>query len=331
MKDFFKGIALITVSLILFPAVPCLIGVASGQGDVVQASVEISGVEKESAEETVGEVYLYDIYEERVITLTAEEYVASALAVQLPPETDPEVLKAQAVLMYTYILRRRLEEKRSPTPGLMGCDISNDTDKYPRLALDFGESADRDVFLNAAKEVLGEYCAYGGEPISVAYCRSAGTETESAQTVLGEDIPYLQKTPTYEPDAYYTTVTYTADEVFARLTTAGEGYVLLGGAESWITVKEAADSGYICSAYLDSRFIISGAELARLLNLPSARFTFRYSPSTERFTFTVSGSGSLVGFSQRGAMALAEQGYNYKELLLHYFRDIDIVSPKAPE
>ena len=324
MKNFFKGVALITAALILFPAIPYAVGIVfPDEAEAVPAMADAAAF---SPVESVGEVSVYDSVTGRTFELTAREYVAATLAAILPPNADPEVLKAQAVLMYTYVLRRREEERASPTPSLMGCDVGTDTDKYPRLALGDDLRFDFETFRDVAEEVAGEYCSYAGEPISVAYCYSAGTSTESAETVLGTDIPYLRATPTGEPDAYFTTVTYTADEVFARLGTADSGYVLLGDASGWITPNETAPSGYVLSVKLDSRFIVSGAELSRLLNLPSSRFTFRYSPATERFTFTVSGSGSLVGMSQRGAAALAAQGYNYKEILLHFFDGIDILT-----
>lgn len=329
MKDFFKGLAILTFALLLFPAIPYIISTVSPDAPAVGASSNIT-IPKDPSYDLITEVYLYDAVTERVITLTAEEYIAAALAAQLSPSSDPELLKAQTVLMYTYLLRRRAEESVNPAPELHGCDISTDTSKYPRLILGDAETLDFEVYRSIAREVLGEYCSYGGEPISVAYCCSAGSSTESALTVLGVDIPYLQSVPTEEPDAYHTTVTYTADEVFARLTTTEDGYVLLGDAKNWITLKDTTANGYVKSVYLDSRFIVSGTEIARLLNLPSARFTFRYSEATDRFTFTVSGSGSLVGMSQRGAAVLASQGYNYREILLHYFKDIELRQSTVP-
>ena len=323
MKDFFKGLMLITLSLLLFPAIPYAVGMFYHEDEVIEVSSEIAAAKQN--EDYIAEVYVYDTVAEKEIVLTTEEYIAAALAPMYSPNADQELLKAQAVLMYTYILRRRKDEALSPTPDLHGCDISTDGSQYPRLMLGKDMTFDYENFRAAARAVKGVYCSYGGEPISVAYCYSAGLSTESAETVLGEDIPYLQAHQTSEPDAYFTTVTYPSDEVFARLTTSDAGYVLLGSPSGWITEKETAPSGYVKSVYLDSRFIVSGSEIARLLNLPSARFTFRYSESTDRFVFTVSGSGSLVGMSQRGAGVLAAQGYSYQEILKYYFDGIEIV------
>ena len=330
MKDYFKGLAMVTAALILFPAVPYIAGAILPHDEpAIAASADIQ-LPRNEGYDLITEVYLYDVVAERILTVKTEEYLASALAAQLSPDAEPELLKAQAVLMYTYLLRRRIEETLNPSPELYGCDMSTDTNKYPRLTLGDDLSFDLEPFRKAALEVMGEYCSYGGEPISVAYCSSAGMSTESSETVLGVDVPYLRSASTGEADGYITTVTYTADEVFARLTTTDDGYILLGDADGWITPNETTESGYVKSVYLDSRFVVSGLEIARLLNLPSARFTYRYSPATDRFTFTVSGSGSLVGLSQRGGNALAAEGYNYREILLHFFTDIELKISRVP-
>lgn len=329
MRDFFKGLALITAALLLFPAIPYAAGaIFSEKEEAAEAFSQTSPQSPEPAE-AITEVYIYDTISERALALDTEDYIAAALFEQLPPNCEKELIKAQAVLMYTYILKRRRDETALPTPELYGCDVSTDSSKYPRLSL--GEVSEEELspFKEAAKEVLGEYCSYGGEPIVAAFCYSAGITTESAKTVLGADIPYLKSVATNEPDAFFTTVAYTEEEVFARLTTAEGGYVLLGDPQGWITPKETAATGYVQSVYLDSRFIVSGSEIARLLNLPSARFTFRYSPASNRFIFTVSGSGSLVGLSIRGGNELAKKGYNYKEILLHFFDGINILEAKS--
>ncbi len=330
MKDFFKGLAVVTAALIVFPAVPCFLGkfYPLPRAEAVEADVDAGDFESASTP-VLGDVHVYDEPTGRIITLSAEEYVAEALAAQLSPDAHRELLKAQAVVMYTYILKRRYAEAASPTPGLSGCDVGTDVLKYPRLAS--GEDIDLEPYREIVRETAGEYLSYEGEPITVAYCRAAGLSTESAKTVLGTDIPYLISVATNEPDAYYTTVSYTSDEVFARLTTTDKGYVLLGDPSGWLTIHETADSGYIKTLLLDSRFEVSGSEAARLLNLPSARFTFRYSSATDRFTFTVSGSGSLAGLSLRGAGIMAASGSSYREILAHYFPGTELCpQPQRP-
>lgn len=325
MKNFFKGLIALTLALIIFPAVPWFIGISSPDSETVEAAAEANvPKEPEKTLYSLTEVSVYDTVRGREKIININDYVAGTVAAQLAGDCPRELLKAQSVVMYTYILRRHLDEIENATPGLMGCDVSDDTNKYPRVLSDGTDGVDLDIYKEVAKEVEGEYISYGGEPITVAYCRSAGSCTESALTVLGVDVPYLQSVPSEEPDNYHTTVIYSSDEVFARISTANDAYILLGNPEDWIKISKAESNGYVSEVTLDSTYKVLGIEFAKMLNLPSARFTFRYSQASDRFTFTVSGSGSLVGLSQRGAAVMAGEGYNYREIIAHYFKDVKI-------
>ncbi|AUO07607.1 sporulation protein [Paenibacillus jamilae] len=46
---------------------------------------------------------------------------------------------------------------------------------------------------------------------------------------------------------------------------------------------------------------------------------------TQSFIFTGKGNGHGLGLSQWGANGLAEQGYDYKKILKHYYKNVDIV------
>ena len=43
-----------------------------------------------------------------------------------------------------------------------------------------------------------------------------------------------------------------------------------------------------------------------------------------KFVFSGSGSGHGVGLSQKGAQGMAQRGYDYKEILCHYYTGITI-------
>ena len=77
--------------------------------------------------------------------------------------------------------------------------------------------------------------------------------------------------------------------------------------------------------------VMTGADLRRVLNLRSTRFTVipQYGgifsgqnsgkPPTG-FQVDGKGFGHAVGMSQWGAYNLARQGYGYQQILLHYYR-----------
>ena len=63
-----------------------------------------------------------------------------------------------------------------------------------------------------------------------------------------------------------------------------------------------------------------------LFNLNSTNFSFIQSGNELEIITT--GYGHGVGMSQWGAEGMADKGYDYGEILKHYFTDIEIVNMK---
>jgi len=77
--------------------------------------------------------------------------------------------------------------------------------------------------------------------------------------------------------------------------------------------------------------VMTGADLRRVLNLRSTRFTVipqyggggnprNSGQAPTGFQVAGKGFGHAVGMSQWGAYNLARQGYGYQQILLHYYR-----------
>lgn len=61
-----------------------------------------------------------------------------------------------------------------------------------------------------------------------------------------------------------------------------------------------------------------------LIGLKSTNFNYKI--DDDNIIFSVIGYGHGVGMSQTGADALAKQGYNYEEIIKHYYNNVEIVS-----
>ena len=55
-------------------------------------------------------------------------------------------------------------------------------------------------------------------------------------------------------------------------------------------------------------------------SLRSHAYTIQYNSAKDQFTFTVRGYGHGVGLSQRGASAYADKGWDYVQILEHYYK-----------
>ena len=108
MRDYLKGLLFITCSLILIPAIPLLVNRTSAEPKALPATVQIENIDTEY--EYIDEVVVCDTVKQETFTLPTEDYLIAALRSQLAESTPKEAIKAQAMVLYTYILGRRLEE-----------------------------------------------------------------------------------------------------------------------------------------------------------------------------------------------------------------------------
>lgn len=334
MKNFVKGLAFVALALVIIPLIPAIFS-ADSRRQPKSESPAVPAISNNIETKTfdfIDEVSVYDIVSGKVIVYSCGDYLRAAVMASVSPAAEKELLKTQTVLMYTYILGRRIDELAQPTPELQGCDISTDTNKYISLMSDddakliYKENADEYIsnVTAAVSEVMGEYISYNSKPIVPAYCFSCGGVTESALTVLGADVPYLKSVESEHDKDYTLEATYTQDELFARISLQSDGITLLSDPKDWISVKNATDSGYVLELLLDSKYTVSGQQFASWLNLPSARFTVSYSDEFQRFIFKISGNGHLVGLSQYGANEMAKNGYTYKSIIQHFFTGVSI-------
>lgn len=322
MKNHIQLMAVFTVFLII---VPCI---ALFNNKSVQT--ETSAM----AQDDTVKILFTD--KNKVETLSMEDYMIGAVLAQMPADFEEETLKAQAVLAHTYALRRRLNEKASPTKNLQGADMSDDTSLYLSY---FTESDAKELYKSdyktayekiskAVKSVEKDVLTYNGEPIIVAFHAISSGTTESAENAWGEKIPYLISCDSSwdaEISGCEKTTEFTADELSARLTSAYNDISFDSLSENdWISVSEATTAGTVISIKLGNDFFITGQQLAEALSLPSPCISIEY--DDDKFIFTTKGYGHLVGMSQYGANYLAKEGKKYDEILKHYFPETEISS-----
>lgn len=67
---------------------------------------------------------------------------------------------------------------------------------------------------------------------------------------------------------------------------------------------------------------LSGVDVRKIFSLKSSNFTFDIKDNYVRFTVT--GYGHGVGLSQTGSDSLAKQGYNYEDIIHHFYNGVEI-------
>ncbi len=235
-----------------------------------------------------------------------ERYVAGIIANEVYPHWPSEVLKAQAVIARTYALHEISRRAGEP----FHVESSVVSQRYRGAGLPARVE-------RAARETEGEHLEFGGAPILAVYHSSSGGRTASAEEVWGEQVPYLAPVSSPDDDApdFFWSYEITKRDLAAALRERGIG----GPSRPEVEVLERGPSGRVKRIRIGDAALASG-DLRQLLGGAAIRSTlFEVRESADAVRFLGSGSGHGVGLSQWGALALAEKGESYREILAHYY------------
>jgi stage II sporulation protein D len=235
-----------------------------------------------------------------------ERYVVGIIANEVYPHWPAEVLKAQAVIARTYALHEI--SKRAGEPFHVEATV---------LSQRYRGSGVPARVERAARETEGEHLEFGGSPILAVYHSSAGGRTASAEEVWGEEVPYLAAVASPDDDApdFFWSYEIGKRDLAAALRERG----ISGPTHPEVEVLERGPSGRVKRIRIGDAALAS-RDLRKLLGGAAIRSTlFEVRQSQDRVRFLGSGSGHGVGLSQWGALALAEKGESYRQILAHYY------------
>lgn len=108
----------------------------------------------------------------------------------------------------------------------------------------------------------------------------------------------------------------------ATSATSNNVYVIAADNEGTLDVDviSAVSSGGVIGPVESTNMVVMGKEGEYTLSFDSENM----SESQDSVTITGSGYGHGVGMSQYGAKGMAEMGYNYKDILKHYYTGIEV-------
>ncbi len=250
---------------------------------------------------------IYDINRGKQLELELEKYIIGVVAAEMPANFNIEALKAQAVAARTYALKKDKER-------LLTTDSRKDQAWLSKeeLFLHWGEKNYLQYYnkiASAVEATEGLVLKYNDELISAVYHSSSGDYTASAQEVWGGDRRYLKSVSSiydrYSP--YYKKEIVYNEEELNKL-----------GIKNYhnFEIKKRSDSGRVVKMQLGEQEF-TGRELREKLNLYSSNFELELIETGLKIIN--SGHGHGVGMSQYGANGMGEAGYNFKQILQHYY------------
>ena len=250
-----------------------------------------------------------------------EAYLVGVVAAEMPASFTEEALKAQAVAARTYALYCAEGHKHSEADLCTdpGCCQAWLGDQDLRDA--WGEQYEQNLarVREAVSGTAGEILSYEGEPILAVFHSSSAGATEDCGAIWNPR-PYLisVNSPEGAEDVPgYCSILRCAPIDFRDvILSAWPEADFSGPEENWIGQLERDGSGRTASLELGG-VKIPGTELRRLFSLRSTAFTLNYEEG--QFIFRVTGFGHGVGMSQYGAMVMARDGADYRQILAHYY------------
>lgn len=239
--------------------------------------------------------------------LPMESYLAAVLGSEMPPSFAPEALKAQAVAARTYAIGKKIAYEGQPYH--LGSTV---------LAQVYGGVHREDPRTKAAVEATtGEVLVFDHAPIEAYFFSSCGGTTADGAEALGRSLPYLTSHTCPErsdtPGARWN-LQLSAAELGKRLGLQAVRSIEIEsrtpeGRARTVQVRTAKGSRRFTAVELRQR-VGYGAIKSLLFEVDSRGGAFQ---------FRGRGMGHAAGLCQWGAQAAAQDGWDYRRILAHYY------------
>ena len=245
-----------------------------------------------------------------------EEYLVGVVAAEMPASFNSEALKAQAVLARTYALKKISKgEKLTDTVSTQAYIDKNEMQN--KWGNEYSKYYNKIV--SAVNSTKGQVVKYNGNYIEALYHSTSNGKTENAKEVWGQDIPYLKSVDSSWDKKTTSYLKIENKEFNTLMKVLGINFdkntnieILSRDESDRVSEVKVADKTY------------TGVEFRTLLNLRSADFDI--SVIDNGVEIITRGYGHGVGMSQYGANEMAKLGYNYKNIINHYYTNVKITT-----
>ena len=244
-----------------------------------------------------------------------EEYIIGVVGAEMPASFNEEALKAQAVAARTYAVYKINHSSKDYD---VVTDISNQAyNTTEELQKKWGK--DFDYYYKRIKDAVfatkSEIMTYNDEVIIAYYFAMSNGYTEDSQLVFNEQKPYL-----ISADSPWETNNLKNFSSIKNFSIAEFKKVFnITGDINITDIKRSATHRVLYLKINNQEY--SGTEVRKKLGLRSTDFEIVINNKVE---ITTKGYGHGVGLSQYGANLMAKEGYNYKDILLHYYNGVII-------
>lgn len=283
----------------------------STEESIQDSKDEINNLEYEQVIETI------TIYRKngQVITLSIKDYLIGVVAAEMPASFNMEALKAQSILARTYLRRAQSVGKR--LTDTVDTQRYIDTTEMKKL---WGKSFDTYYFkIKSAVEATQDLVVtYQDSLIEAVYHSTSNGKTEDSSYVWGSSFSYLQpvsSTWDIKASGYFKSIEIDKNKFMNAFDITDTSY--------YVEILSRNASGRVEFIRIGDK-VYTGIEVRSKLGLRSTDFDIYLKDNTVQVD--TRGYGHGVGLSQYGANGMANEGYNYSQIIKHYYSGVEITS-----
>lgn len=268
--------------------------------------------EEKQVKETIENVIILYRSNGEILNLTINEYLIGAVAGEMPASFNIEALKAQAVVSRTYLLKQ-IKNNNIIIDSTMQQVYKDNNELKNMWKNDFDKyySKIKKAVLDTDKIAI----YYNGDYIDALYHSTSNGYTLNSENVWSNAIPYLKSVESkWDLNA----------SSYLKNTNKDIAYVLsLFGIDdiNKIQIVSRDDTNHVKEIKVGDK-IYKGTTFRSLLKLRSTDFDIMVNDNS--VVFITRGFGHGVGMSQYGANGMANEGYNYIDILNHYYTNVSI-------
>lgn len=247
-----------------------------------------------------------------------EEYVIGVVSGEIPSNFDVEALKSQAVASRSYVMYH-MQNTRDKDYDVVDTVINQvylDSEQLKEKWKDnYVEKSNK--IKKAVLDTAGEYLEYDGKVVDAMFFSTSSGYTENSEEIFTSPVPYLRSV-----SSNWDNISPVFED--SKTFTFKEFYSLLGlkyNDSLNIKVTETTSTGRVKKIIINNKEF-KGSDVCSKLKLRSSYFEIQNNGNS--ITIYTKGYGHGVGMSQYGAQGMALKGYNYEEILKHYYSGVSI-------
>lgn len=252
-----------------------------------------------------------------IVEVPLEEYVAGVVAGEMPITFETEALKAQAVAARSYVLKK-IEQNYKNDYDVVDTVLNQvylDDESLKNKWKDKYEERIQKI-KKVVLDTKGEYLTYNGKVIEAFFFSTSSGLTENCEEVFVEALPYLRSV-----DSHYDEISpvYETEKVINYAEFCNK--LGIENVPLNINITKTTSTGRIKNITING-VNFTGNQVTQKLGLRSNYFEIKQ--DNDNIIVTTKGYGHGVGMSQYGANGMAKEGYSYKDILNHYYTNVEI-------